>query len=750
MTGRCGRAIAVVLAVLSTALIWGATPSEGAIVENASSVTMVSEGEYIGGSGAREWDSRSGSVTMSGSTGEIQVQVSGGSSGDNFLMTFAAPPGQPLKVGSYEGAQRTPFRKPGRPGIDIHGEGRGCNEVTGRFDILDMAGVGGGASRLWLVYEHHCEGGPKSLFGEVRINQPLNSSALLVAPRAIRWPSVDGGGAAGVAVPVVVRNVSSDPVKVGEADVGGSKPAEFPIRADECAGLTLQPGSSCEVWVGSVPKAAGSRTATLKLPNDADTIAPTVKLDAYALPGVTSWTMDSESGDYIGAGRSYSYTPANARITIGGDRTGIHASVTSTTSSSYWYADFVPAPGDIITKGTYTGAIRYPFNQGEPGLSVHGEHRGCNQLTGEFTVHQVVFSPTDGSLTQLKLDFVQNCEGFMPPLRGELLLRWTDGDSETVPPRQPISVPTPTTTTTRPTTTTSTAPSTTSTTRAQEPTTTTTTGQPVTTTTTAPSSSPDPGTHTAVATSRVDGYRMVDASGQVYGFGDARSLGHASLGAGVRAVDLETSPVGNGYWVLGADGTVHAFGDANRLGGLMPGALSAGETATSLSATRTGAGYWVFTSRGRALSFGDAIFFGDMAGHRLNAPVLDSIPTASGEGYYMVAADGGIFSFGDARFYGSMGGLRVNSPVRSLVPDPDGAGYWLVAGDGGIFAFEAAFRGSMGGHRLNRAVTGMVPFGDGYLMVGEDGGVFNFSSRQFLGSLGGRPPASPVVSIAAG
>ena len=56
----------------------------------------------------------------------------------------------------------------------------------------------------------------------------------------------------------------------------------------------------------------------------------------------------------------------------------------------------------------------------------------------------------------------------------------------------------------------------------------------------------------------------------------------------------------------------------------------------------------------------------------------------------------------------------------------------------------------MGGQRLNRAVTGMVPFGDGYLMVAEDGGVFNFSNRHFLGSLGGRSPASPVVSIAAG
>jgi hypothetical protein len=43
----------------------------------------------------------------------------------------------------------------------------------------------------------------------------------------------------------------------------------------------------------------------------------------------------------------------------------------------------------------------------------------------------------------------------------------------------------------------------------------------------------------------------------------------------------------------------------------------------------------------------------------------------------------------------------------------------------------------------------MVPFGNGYLMVGEDGGIFNFSDRPFLGSLGASPPPSPIVAVAA-
>jgi hypothetical protein len=43
----------------------------------------------------------------------------------------------------------------------------------------------------------------------------------------------------------------------------------------------------------------------------------------------------------------------------------------------------------------------------------------------------------------------------------------------------------------------------------------------------------------------------------------------------------------------------------------------------------------------------------------------------------------------------------------------------------------------------------MVRFGDGYLMVGEDGGIFTFSTQPFAGSLGANPPALPIVSVAA-
>ena len=245
------------------------------------------------------------------------------------------------------------------------------------------------------------------------------------------------------------------------------------------------------------------------------------------------------------------------------------------------------------------------------------------------------------------------------------------------------------------------------------------------------------------------GYWMVGTDGRVYAFGDAKTYGDAVIPAGAQAVDLEPTPSGNGYWIIDDLGNVYAKGDAMAQPNLDRGKIASAEVITSLSATKTGKGYWIFTSIGQVIPFGDAVYYGDISKTKLNAPVLDSIITSSGLGYYMVAADGGIFTFGDAKFHGSTGDVKLNKPVQSLVPDSDGKGYWLVASDGGVFAFEAPFRGSLGDVKLNKPVTGMVRYGDGYLMVGEDGGIFTFSDKQFNGSLGASPPAKPITSVAA-
>jgi hypothetical protein len=43
----------------------------------------------------------------------------------------------------------------------------------------------------------------------------------------------------------------------------------------------------------------------------------------------------------------------------------------------------------------------------------------------------------------------------------------------------------------------------------------------------------------------------------------------------------------------------------------------------------------------------------------------------------------------------------------------------------------------------------MVRYGNGYLLVAADGGIFDFSDKAFQGSLGDRPPPTPIIAVAA-
>jgi hypothetical protein len=80
-----------------------------------------------------------------------------------------------------------------------------------------------------------------------------------------------------------------------------------------------------------------------------------------------------------------------------------------------------------------------------------------------------------------------------------------------------------------------------------------------------------------------------------------------------------------------------------------------------------------------------------------------------------------------------------------------GQGYSFVASDGGIFDYgSAGFFGSMGGQPLNKPVVGMAttPTTNGYWEVASDGGIFAFGDAGFFGSMGGKPLNRPIVGIA--
>ena len=96
-------------------------------------------------------------------------------------------------------------------------------------------------------------------------------------------------------------------------------------------------------------------------------------------------------------------------------------------------------------------------------------------------------------------------------------------------------------------------------------------------------------------------------------------------------------------------------------------------------------------------------------------------------------------------------GIYVLSFELNLLAAPEGRGYWSAARDGGVFAFGAApFLGSMGGRPLAAPIVGLAPTptGKGYWLVASDGGVFAFGDAQFHGSTGAIRLNRPMVGMA--
>ena len=126
---------------------------------------------------------------------------------------------------------------------------------------------------------------------------------------------------------------------------------------------------------------------------------------------VNSIKLQSDSGDYIGAGQDYSYTQANAEINV--TVSGGHLSV-SVHGDQEWSGDFiVPNSLSKLQAGRYKGLQRYPFNDPVQGLQWSGEGRGSNTLTGWFAIDRVTY--VNGTLRR-SISVLNNTVKELPPL----------------------------------------------------------------------------------------------------------------------------------------------------------------------------------------------------------------------------------------------------------------------------------------------------------------------------------------------
>ncbi len=88
-------------------------------------------------------------------------------------LVFAAPSGQTLAPGTYMNATTASFPSSTTPGLDISGEGRECNTVTGQFVVNEAVyGASGNVESFSADFQQHCEGAMPALLGQIRYNTP--------------------------------------------------------------------------------------------------------------------------------------------------------------------------------------------------------------------------------------------------------------------------------------------------------------------------------------------------------------------------------------------------------------------------------------------------------------------------------------------------------------------------------------------------------------------------------------------------
>lgn len=133
----------------------------------------------------------------------------------------------------------------------------------------------------------------------------------------------------------------------------------------------------------------------------------------------TSIILDSESGDFIGAGQQQTLTLADGDFTA--TRNIDNGVSINFQGSTFWTFEFTAPNGDELAPESYEGATSISFDIAPttPLLNVFGDGWSCSMATGRFDVLEVVYR-LDGQVLQFDADFELHCDDVTSTLFGSV------------------------------------------------------------------------------------------------------------------------------------------------------------------------------------------------------------------------------------------------------------------------------------------------------------------------------------------
>jgi hypothetical protein len=413
----------ITLVIFSSFVSLFSTVASGATPKTLLTLSSQS-GDYIGQGITQTFTSADGTFSVSNSSDAVSITFITPTFSQSWYLDFGSPSTVKFGWGEYDGAQRTAFRSPTRPGIDVFGDGRGCNTDAGRFLVSDFAlNTDGTIARLAIDFEQHCEGAPPALYGSFRYNSSVAAAPRLAVASAHTLKGNAGTSDALVTLSLCLPSTTIVQVAYSTADGTAVQGTDY---VNTTGTATFQPGITSQTI--TVPiigdfLSRGNKTFKVKLsaaigaPLGASTASVLVRDPNVAL---TALAMSSQSDDFVGQGLQYLITLSDGTFTPTNSANVVTFFINN---GDDWSTDFAGPTTARLAPGDYDNAQRYPFQPSDtPGLSVYGAGRGCNTLTGGFEVLQAGYN-TSSVLQSFSANFEQHCEGGVPALFGWLRYR---------------------------------------------------------------------------------------------------------------------------------------------------------------------------------------------------------------------------------------------------------------------------------------------------------------------------------------
>jgi len=363
-------------------------------------------GDYIGAGALYDYYDTDLSYSFN-QTGDV-LTINVNNSVDYWTLRFYVP--NVIDIGPHFDAARYPFQGPQNTGLSVSGNGRGCNTLLGNFVVYEHATVAG-VPMLSLDFEQHCEGVAAALRGSFRVNSLIPVPAI----NPVAYAGRDGIVNEGASITLDASQSYSPqalPYSVAWTQILGS-PVTI-VAPDQAVTSFMTPakvglGGEDFAFAATITDGAGKQSVDQVLFHVASKSDPRTYI-----------SMSSEAGDYIGLGKNWYFDPTTTVIST--TPVSTYGITVNLNAGPLWTLSFAAPKASPLAPGQYDNATRFPFEDASmPGLSVSGDSRGCNSLTGSFKVISV-----NVANNQFAADFIQHCEGNTPALTGEVRVNAVD------------------------------------------------------------------------------------------------------------------------------------------------------------------------------------------------------------------------------------------------------------------------------------------------------------------------------------